>query len=91
METKKIHRIDNVTVSDKEMKLTVDDKTYTFPLMSISKRLADVDDLERSHFEISPSGYGIHWPDIDEDSAIDSMIGSRNPVERRPSPKQNSG
>jgi hypothetical protein len=26
------------------------------------------------NFEISPSGYGILWPDLDEDLAIDGMI-----------------
>ncbi len=26
-------------------------------------------------FEISPSGYGIHWPEIDEDISIKSFIG----------------
>jgi hypothetical protein len=26
------------------------------------------------NFEISPSGYGIHWPDLDEDLSIDGMI-----------------
>lgn len=24
----------------------------------------------RNHFEISPSGYGIHWPDLDEDLSV---------------------
>jgi hypothetical protein len=25
-------------------------------------------------FEVSPSGYGIHWPELDEDLSIDGMI-----------------
>jgi hypothetical protein len=29
----------------------------------------------RENFEISPSGYGIHWPDVDEDLSIDGLIG----------------
>jgi hypothetical protein len=27
-----------------------------------------------NNFEISPSGYGIHWPDIDEDISIKAFI-----------------
>lgn len=27
-----------------------------------------------SNYEISPSGYGIHWPDLDEDISIKSFI-----------------
>jgi hypothetical protein len=26
------------------------------------------------NFEISPSGYGIHWPELDEDISIKSFI-----------------
>jgi hypothetical protein len=26
------------------------------------------------NFEISPSGYGVHWPDVDEDISIKSFI-----------------
>jgi Protein of unknown function (DUF2442) len=28
------------------------------------------------NFEVSPSGYGIHWPELDEDLSIDGMIKS---------------
>jgi len=30
--------------------------------------------MEKSH-EISPSGYGIYWPLIDEDLSIDGLLG----------------
>ncbi len=26
------------------------------------------------NFEISPSGYGIHWPDLDEDISVKSFL-----------------
>jgi hypothetical protein len=26
-------------------------------------------------FEVSPSGYGIHWPRLDEDISIDGLLG----------------
>ncbi len=34
---------------------------------------------EPEHFEVSPAGYGIHWPEIDEDLSIDALIGVRHP------------
>ncbi len=29
---------------------------------------------ELKNFEISPTGYGVHWPDLDEDISIKSFI-----------------
>jgi hypothetical protein len=29
---------------------------------------------QRQLFEVSPSGYGIHWPEIDEDLAITPLL-----------------
>jgi hypothetical protein len=33
---------------------------------------------ERKHFEVSPAGYGVHWPEIAEDLSIDALIGVRH-------------
>jgi len=38
-----------------------------------SLRDATIDQLK--NFEISPSGYGIHWPDVDEDISIKAFLG----------------
>jgi len=37
--------------------------------------LEKASDEERDNFEISPSGYGIHWPLLDEDISIDGLLG----------------
>ena len=37
--------------------------------------LEKASDEERNNFEISPSGYGIHWPLLDEDISIDGLLG----------------
>ena len=39
-----------------------------------SKRLARASSIERSRAELSPSGYGIHWPLIDEDLAVGALL-----------------
>jgi hypothetical protein len=36
-------------------------------------RKASIDQL--SNFEISPSGYGVHWPDVDEDLSVKTFLG----------------
>jgi hypothetical protein len=36
--------------------------------------LLTANEIERNFFKISPSGYGIHWPLIDEDLAVGSLI-----------------
>ena len=33
-------------------------------------RLAGAKTKQLKHFEISPGGYGIHWPDLDEDLSV---------------------
>ncbi len=39
-----------------------------------SERLARASFAERSRAELSPSGYGIYWPLIDEDLAIGPLL-----------------
>jgi len=39
-----------------------------------SDRLARASPIERSRAELSPSGYGIHWPLIDEDLAVGPLL-----------------
>jgi hypothetical protein len=53
----------------------VDGKEYSFALKDISQRLAKASPSQRATYEISPSGYGIHWPIIDEDLSIDGLLG----------------
>jgi hypothetical protein len=37
-------------------------------------RLLDATAEQREKLEISPGGYGIHWPEIDEDISIKAFI-----------------
>ena len=39
-----------------------------------SERLARASSIERSRAELSPSGYRIHWPLIDEDLAVEVLL-----------------
>lgn len=37
-------------------------------------RLANATFKQLKNFEISPGGYGIHWPDIDEDISVKAFF-----------------
>jgi len=56
--------------------LIVDEKEYRFKLEDISPKLRKAGKKERELFEISPSGYGIHWPLLDEDISVEALIKS---------------
>lgn len=54
--------------------LTVDDHRISILLENVSPKLLAADDLQRSVYKISPSGYGIHWPLIDEDLSVVALL-----------------
>jgi len=45
-----------------------------FQLSAVSRRLASAFQAYRKNFIVSPSGYGIYWPDADEDLSIPALI-----------------
>jgi len=75
---KKYHKIEKISFVKDNLILRVDGKEYKFPLADISKRLADAPSEKRDKYEISPAGYGIHWPLIDEDLSIDGLLGIKH-------------
>ena len=71
---KKYHDVGNVRFEKHYLLLKVDGKDFRIDLRQYSKKLVAADERAKMTFEISPSGYGIHWPDLDEDLSIDGMI-----------------
>lgn len=43
-------------------------------LKVVSSKLLDASEGERNLYRISLSGYGIHWPLIDEDLSIEKLL-----------------
>jgi len=74
----KINDVQEVKFGEKRMFLKVNGKEYVFQISNISKKLANASTLEREKFEISPSGYGLHWPLLDEDLSIDGLLGIKH-------------
>lgn len=74
----KFHNVEKLEFERDRLVLYVDGKEYLFKLSDISRKLANASDFEREKYEISPSGYGIHWPLIDEDLSIDGLLGIKH-------------
>ena len=72
---KAYHDIKNVHFSGNDIILTMDGDEKRFRIKEISSALEMASQNERNAYEISPSGYGIHWPLIDEDISIDGLLG----------------
>ena len=72
---KAYHDIKNLHFSGEYMILTIDGDEKKFRIKEISSSLETASQKERSAYEISPSGYGVHWPLIDEDISIDALLG----------------
>ena len=71
---KKYHDVTNVRFDNQHLLLKVDGREYRINLRQHSKKLAAADQRTKANFELSPSGYGIHWPELDEDLSIDGLI-----------------
>ena len=51
----------------------MDGRTITVPL-AWYPRLADATAEQLAHWEVAGAGYGIHWPDIDEDLSTEGLL-----------------
>ena len=54
--------------------LIMEDRAISISWEKCSERLAHASSIERARAELSPSGYGIHWPLIDEDLAVGPLL-----------------
>ena len=54
--------------------LVLPDRRLRVPWKRCSKKLASATNLQRSTAELSPGGYGIHWPLLDEDLSIAGLV-----------------
>lgn len=77
---KKYHIIENIRIENRKVKLVVDGTTIEKSLDNVSPILAQANPEALGIFELSPSGYGIHWPLLDEDISIDGLLG----IEHKP-------
>ncbi len=69
-----IHNIEAISFEQDLICLTIDGQVIKLRLSKVSKKLELANDIQRNLYTISPSSYGIHWPLIDEDLSVDSLL-----------------
>ncbi len=75
-------RVRSVTVTEDELVVgLMDSRTISVPL-AWYPRLFDGTPEQRANWEICGAGYGIHWPDLDEDLCTEGLLRGE-PVPRR--------
>jgi hypothetical protein len=74
MITSRQHNVHKIEAQGLFLIITSGDFQLQVPFENLSERLKNASELERQIFSMSTSGYGIHWPLIDEDLAIEQII-----------------
>jgi len=74
MVTFALPRVVNVTVTNDTLSVDLEDgRTISIPIVWYP-RLSHGTPEERSNFQISSAGYGIHWPDLGEDIGVEGLL-----------------
>ncbi|MBW3543383.1 MAG: DUF2442 domain-containing protein [Planctomycetes bacterium] len=67
-------RVAGVELTDDTLSVSLmDGRTISVPL-AWYPRLLHATAAERQHWEIAGGGYGIHWPDVDEDLSTEGLL-----------------
>jgi hypothetical protein len=67
-------RVVNVTVTDDTLSVDLEDgRTIAVPI-GWYPRLAHGTPAERTNVQIGGAGYGIHWPELDEDVGVEGLL-----------------
>jgi hypothetical protein len=76
-------RVADLQFSDDELRVTLmDGRTISVPL-AWYPRLLHATKKQRRNWRISAGGYGIHWPDVDEDLSTEGLLRGA-PAPRQP-------
>jgi hypothetical protein len=67
-------RVRTAEVSDEELNVALmDGRTISVPL-AWYPRLLNATAEQRQRFEVAGGGYGLHWPDVDEDLSTERLL-----------------
>lgn len=67
-------RVKGVRCTDETLSVDLmDDRTITVPL-AWYPRLFNATEAQRNGWRISSAGYGIHWPEVDEDLSTEGLL-----------------
>lgn len=72
--TLQLARVSTASVTDDTLAVDLEDgRTIAVPI-GWYPRLAHGTAIERANFQISGAGYGLHWPDLDEDIGVEGLL-----------------
>lgn len=74
IQTLTLVRISQVSITDETLSVDLEDGRSIAVPIGWYPRLAYGTSAERADFQISGSGYGIHWPGLDEDLGVEGLI-----------------
>ena len=67
-------RVKEVRVTEETLSVDlIDGRTITVPL-AWYPRLSTATAEQRAHWQVCGGGYGIHWPDVDEDLSTEGLL-----------------
>ena len=70
----KIYNISDIQFDKEYLIIKVDDSIIKVKICDASQKLSKASEFDKNDFKISPSGYGIHWNQLDEDLSINGLI-----------------
>ncbi len=76
-----VARITQITVTDDTLAADLEDGRSIAVPIGWYPRLAQATAAERANYQLSGAGYGIHWPDLDEDIGVEGMLLGRKSAE----------
>ena len=69
-----IPKIDSAKIEDTNLVIITEGNELRYNVRELSERLEKASIKDLNVFRISPSGYGIHWPNLDEDISLTGLI-----------------
>lgn len=79
IETK--HQVTIESVDEDRLTIQIDGEIVSAEWKNLSDRLAKAHMVARESIVISPAGYGLHWPLVEEDLSVDGRSGAFCPVQ----------
>jgi len=67
-------RVADVSSDGERLSVTLEDGRRISVPLRWYPRLANATSAQRANWEIAGAGFGIHWPDVDEDLSVEGLL-----------------
>ena len=74
-------KILDVAVTDDTLSVDLEDRRTISVPIDWYPRLAHGTPAERAKFQLAGAGYGIYWPDLDEDIGVEGLVFGKRSME----------